>query len=326
MNQLLLAFKKPHYRFQVKSIENRTSERFAMPYDSSNFIKTPLVLHMNGLDVVAYEPYYNRLEAQTTGFLYFPSMKKKMPQLVINGAITQFDKGVYSKGYDFDVDAEFGRGHGDTDFRYNRDRSDDLSQIALDLTIFKYLNRTYLPGVATQNKIEISRRRKKDRFGLFLNGSGIGYSKYATMQQSKDEALRILTEYSLIQLLGRLYELPYWRCVSPNMEPDHEIINKKVEKFVKAETSMKKKMIEQLIRFYALPSKIDGKLSKEEQQTLLKIVKTYKIQSNKVLSAQFYQELYTKAPIFESNIPKETQISLKKKSLSTKEKKEPNAS
>ena len=78
-----------------------------------------------------------------------------MPQLVINGAITQFDKGILSDSTNFDIDAEFGRGRGDTDLRYDQDRSNDLSQIALDLSVFKYKDRAYLSGVATQNKIEI---------------------------------------------------------------------------------------------------------------------------------------------------------------------------
>jgi len=298
LNTLLILTNQPIYRFQVKTIENMTSARQAMPSDSRGFIRTPLILYMNHLDLVAYEPIYNKFETKTTGFVYFPKMKKVMPHLVINGAVTQFDKGIISESNNFDIDGEFGGGRGNTDLRFDNDRSDDLSQIALDLNVFKYQDRTYLKGVATQNKIEIHRKRKKNRFGMFLNGSGIGNSKYTTLQQSKDEALRILTEYSLIQLLGRLYEVPYWKCVTPNLPVDDMVVNKKVAQFTNRKKEDKIKLIERLITFYNYKIKRDGKISKQELNILVKIKKDYKIKAKIELTPQFYKELYTNAPIF----------------------------
>ena len=298
LNRLLALYGQPHYRFQVKTIENMTSARQSMPMDSKAFLRTPLILYMDRLSLLAYEPIYNRYETQTTGHIYFPEMKKVMPELVINGSITQFDKGYISNSKNFDLDLEFGAGRGDSDSRFDHDRSNSLSQIAMDLNVFKYKDRTYIPGVATQNKIVISRQRKKNRFGLFLNGSGIGYSKYATMQQSKDEALRILSEYSLIQLLGRLYQVPYWTCTTPHMPVDMEIIDKKVEQFSRAKESIKIKLIERLINFHGEKATIDGMLSKQELNSLAKIAKRNRFKSTKILSKNFYKELYSTVTIF----------------------------
>jgi len=297
LNRLLIKFNTPIYRFQVKNIENLTSAKGAMPMDSKSFIKTPMILNMNHLQVVAYEPIFNKYETKTTGFVYFPEMKKSMPQLVINGGITQFDKGIISKSRNFDLDAEFGGYPWRSDSRYNKDNSDAISQIAMDLSIFRYRDRTYLPGVATTNKIEIHRRRKRNRFGMFLNGSGIGYSRYATLQQSKDEALRILSEYSLLQLLGRLYEVPYWKCITPNLPIDNIIVDRKVAQFTNTKKENKLKLIEQLISLYNYKIKQDGKISKQELNILAKIKKDYNIKSEISLTPQFYKELYINIPI-----------------------------
>ena len=300
LNQLLAMYGQPNYKFQVKTIENMTSARQAMPLDSKAFLRTPLILHMNQLSLLAYEPIYNKYEAQTTGHVYFPDMKKVMPQLVINGSITQFDKGYISESKNFDLDLEFGGGRGDTDTRFDHDRSNSLSQIAMDLNVFKYKDRSYVSGVATQNKIVISRQRKKNRFGMFLNGSGLGYSKYATMQQSKDEALRILSEYSLIQLLGRLYQVPYWTCTTPNMPVDMDIINKKVEQFGKAKNKTKIKLIERLITFHGEKAVIDGALSKTEITTLSTIAQTMQFKSKEIVTNDFYKELYSTISVFKN--------------------------
>lgn len=302
LNSLLISSDKPIYRIQVKNIENLTSAKGAMPMDSSAFIRTPIVLSMNHINLVAYEPIYNKYETKTTGYVYFPDMKKSIPQLVINGGVTQFDKGIISKSNNFDLDLEVGGGDWRTDGRYNNDKSNSFSQIALDLSVFKYKDRTYVAGAATKNKIEIYRKRKKNRFGFFLNGSGIGYSKYATLQQSKDEALRILTEYSLLQLLGRLYDVPYWKCTIPNMEADNYIIDHMVTKFNNAKLEKKVKMIEKLITTYGYNVKIDGEITKDELAKLSKIGKKYHFKSQKIISLNFYKELYLYAPYFSENI------------------------
>ncbi|CAA6814285.1 MAG: Unknown protein [uncultured Sulfurovum sp.] len=297
LNKLIEKFNRPMYRFQVKKIENLTSSKDILPVDSKSFIKTPLILHMKNLKLMAYEPIYNRYETLTTGHVYFPNMKKTLPQLVINGGITQFDKGISSKSANFDVDVEFGSDSRESDLRADRDRSSSISQIALDLSVFRYKDRMYLPGVATKNKIEIQRNRKKNRLGFFLNGSGIGESKYATLQQSKDEALRILTEYSLLQLLGRLYQVPYWTCVTPAMKVDEFVVSSKANKFIGAKNQNQHALIEQLLPLYGYSKvTVDGKLSKTEQKMLVDIANKYKFNTKKVFSKEFYQEMYRHIP------------------------------
>lgn len=297
LDRLIAQTTHPTYRFQVKTIENMTSARDSLPIDSKSFIETPMILYMKSMQLMAYEPIFTRYETITTGHLYFPTMRKVMPQLVINGGVTQFDKGILSKSTNYDIDAEFGEAEGESDLRADRDRSNSISQIALDLNVFRYKDRVYVPGAATKNKIEISQIRKKNRFGFFLNGSGIGASKYSTLQQSKDEALRILTEYSLLQLLGRLYGVPYWSCISPEARPDDFIVGQKVDKFRAADNRNKQAYIEQLLPLYGYSGvTVDGDLSEAEQQMLVEIVEKYKFNTKKVFSPEFYQQLYQHIP------------------------------
>jgi len=252
---------------------------------------------MDRVKLMAYQPIFNAYETKTTGFKYFPDIRKNIPQLVINGAVTQFDKGIISKNRNIDFDLEFGGGDWRSDSRFSMDTSDSFSQIALDLNIFRYSDRSFISGVATSNRIEIHRKRKKNRFGFFLNGSGIGYSKYATLQQSKDEALRILSEYSLIQLLGRLYSIPYWRCTTPEMEVDEYVMGDIISKFNSSKDDMKIKLIENLVNIYGHKIPIDGKVSEHDIETISKIAKKYNFKAKKIFTEDFYRELYLNLPI-----------------------------
>ena len=130
----------------------------------------------------------------------------------------------------------------------------------------------------------------------------MGESKYSTLQQSKDEALRILTEYSLLQLLGRLYEVPYWTCTTPAMKPDMLVVERKSEQFTTAKVKRKQQLIEQLIPLYGYKTvRVDGNLSAQEQKMLVEIIKKYNFSTKKVFSEEFYKQLYQKAPIYDKN-------------------------
>jgi len=319
LNRLLFLFHQKKYKFQVKDIENMTSDK-GMPTDIKNFLSTPLILHMHNMKLIAYTPIYNIREAQIAGVKYFPKMAKILPELVIDGAITQFDKGIINENTNFDVDGAFGNGKGDTDLRISNDKGDTLSQIALDLNVFTYEDRSYIAGAAIHNKIEIHRKNKRNRLGLFINGSGIGSSKYSTLQQSKDEALRILSEYSLLQLLGRLYNIPYWKCTTPELEPDMIIMHRKENRFNNAKMEDKIKLIEEMIPFYGYSAKKDGNISKEELTALSIIQKQYNFKTKSILTADFYKSLYRFAPIFKKSIKrdKEKFAELKQKKLEKK--------
>jgi hypothetical protein len=297
VNNLIKKFNMPIYKIQIKNIDNLSSSKGAMPSDSSLFLKTPIILNLDKINLIAYQPIFNAYETKTMGVTYFTEVKKNLPQLVINGAVTQFDKGIISKSENKDFDLEFGGGNWESDGRFSTDNSDSFSQIALDLNIFRYSDRSFVSGVATSNKIEIHRKRKKNRFGFFLNGSGIGYSKYATLQQSKDEALRILSEYSLIQLLGRLYSIPYWRCTTPEMEVDEYVMREIISKFNSSKDDMKIKLIENLVNIYGHKIPIDGKISKHDIETISKIAKKYNFKAKKIFTEDFYRELYLNVPI-----------------------------
>ncbi|HHB94626.1 MAG TPA: hypothetical protein ENK88_05745 [Campylobacterales bacterium] len=297
LNRLLFISKQSVYKFQVKNIENKSSNK-GVPEDIRNFILTPLILHMHNMKIIAHTPIYNIREAQVAGVKYFPKMAKMLPEIVIDGAITQFDKDIISTDSNFDTDADFGKGEGQTNIRINHDSGDGITTIALDLNAFTYEDRAYISGVATHNKIEIHRIRKSNRAGFFVNGSGIGYSKYTTLQQSQDEALRILSEYSLLQLIGRLYNIPYWKSTTPNLEVDELIMQRKENLFNNAKMIDKIKLIEDMIPQYGYSAKKDGNITKEELKALSTIQKEYNFKTKMTLTSDFYKELYISAPIF----------------------------
>ncbi len=299
LNRLMTIFEVPKIRIQVKPIENRTASS-KLPFDIRTFIETPLVLYISNLDLIAYEPEFREKEMTVTG--YRPQgIGKTLPDLVINGAITQYDKNFISNSKGLNVDVEAGKGKGATTFMGELNNDVSKSQIAIDLKVYKYFDRSYLSGIATQNKIKISKYDRSGNFGLFLNGTGLGVSKSTSFKQSEDEALRILSEYSLLQLIGKLYAIPYWKCTTPNLPIDNYVVKEDLREFNSFDKKGKIKKIEIIMNGYNAPYiKRDGKLDKIEYEELKVIKKEFFIKGNNFLSPYFYQQLFIKAPFFDN--------------------------
>jgi len=223
-------------------------------------------------------------------------IEKFLPGLVINGAITQYDKGIYSTRKGLNTDVEAGKGQGSTTFMGELDNSVARSQIAIDLKVYKYYDRTYLFGIATQNKIELLKYSRDGNFGLFLNGTGLGLSKAITFEHTEDQALRILSEYSVLQLLGRLYALPYWKCTKPNLQIDNFVVEGELKEYTNFSIKKKINKLEIILSAYKMTSfKKDGNIDNQE---LKEIKEKFNVEDNEILSPEFYKTLFINAPFF----------------------------
>jgi len=296
IDKMMNLFKVPSIRIMIKPIKNRTAND-KIPFDIRNFIETPLILYISNLNLIAYEPDFREKEMMITKY-NLKNVKNSLPDLVINGAITQYDKTMIMQTNSLNL--EDLKGKNSTTFISGFGKNFITSKIAIDLKIYKYSDRTYLSGIATQNKIELLKQTSNENLKIILNRSGIGGDKAITFKYSEDEALRILSEYSLLQLLGRLYALPYWKCTKPNLEVDKYVMKENLQEFYGLKRKERIAKIEQLLTIYKPPHLIKDKIiDKIELEEIETIRKKFYIKESNILSVKFYEQLFLKAPFFE---------------------------
>jgi len=113
LGKMITAYEGDPIKVQSKFITNDTSDEQSLPKDISRMLITALNKIGENIIYVPYDPQYLLNEAQTGA-----QINRVLPDIVISGAITEFDKDVYKKKKGLNADFAFGSGKGDTDVGY----------------------------------------------------------------------------------------------------------------------------------------------------------------------------------------------------------------
>jgi len=204
---------------QPKRIGN-TAGGEKIPFNLTNMVITSLD-HMSGprLVVTPYDPEFINNDAITGG-----AGSRIIPSLLINGSITEFDQDIDASEKDIDLDLLFGGGKTETDLGFGNTGSKKMSRITLDLCLLDYKTHSVIPGCCVTNTVNVMELEKGRKFGFAIYGSGMGISGRVSHTQGFHRSVRNLVNYSILQLMGKYYNLPYWRALGIQ-GPDPEVMN-----------------------------------------------------------------------------------------------------
>lgn len=129
----------------------------------------------------------------------------QIPKFYIRGAITQLDEGVLAEnmsgGLALDV------------FDLSASKDQIVSIISLDLNMVRLRTRQVLPGISANNSIAVARKGLAGDTGATIGKAGLVFNIAMNKSEGKHQAVRTLMELSIIELAGKLTQVPYWRCL-----------------------------------------------------------------------------------------------------------------
>lgn len=134
---------------------------------------------------------------------------KRAIRIRIDGSVTEADK-IIAKNFHFSPESTVGRGKGESDIGSSYESSAGAEVITLDLQAST--NGVILPLGYSSCTLTIYQRERGAEFSLFSRYLGFSLGGTYEVNDSKSYALRLLTEFSLIQILGRIFLVPYWHC------------------------------------------------------------------------------------------------------------------
>jgi len=198
--------------FQVKPVINKAGGT-ELPFNLTDMVVSTInSLAGRRLLLVPYDPKYAIAEATTGG----KRIKRTVhPTITIAGSITEFDKNIDVQGSNSLFDVIFGGGRGETDIGAEIDNWKSKSRITLDFHTIDYKRDIYLPRKQVSNTIYVYEIQKSNEIGFSIYGSGIGSSGKLKIKQGPHRAVRNLVEFSILELFGKFYDLPYWRVSPP---------------------------------------------------------------------------------------------------------------
>lgn len=189
---------------QPKAIGN-VSGAYDLPLNVTDMVISGLSkVSSSKLLVVPYDPEYIMNDTSTGG-----ASSRQLPNLVIAGNITEFDRDVDSEESAVNANAVVDHGDANTSLGLKTDKSRKISRVSLDLYLIDYKTQTVIPGASVSNTVNITEIEKNREFSFSIFGSGLDLNGSISHNQGFHRAVRNLVDYSLIQLLSRYYKIPY---------------------------------------------------------------------------------------------------------------------
>ena len=274
MGDMIYEIGDPDIYIFVKPITNKTTGIGKVPEDITGMLKSAFMNMGYKVRVIAN-----------------PSNELPPDTYIIEGEISEFDT-VKAKRSGLNLGISFGAGKGESEGESESDYEYKEISLAVDLRAINAATGEYVPFAFAKNKITIKKLKDSNRIGFSVAGNGFGLSGTASVKNGVHSSLRLLSESSAVELIGKIRLLPYWLAI-PNAMPEYQVINNFKRKFTTYYDDHKKKLfVSYLIgKFYPQVS----------NETLPYYIKRFKEQygvfpKNSAITSDLFAKLLTELP------------------------------
>lgn len=220
-------------RVQSQDIADETGSSVAtggeIQRNVTEIMKSTLNYIGGNIIFIEYDPSYIQNQ-MVSGYSNFDD--KAIPDVVITGGITEFDRGLETRGKGLDAEAEAqftgspewfpsetaGVSYGDTG-------KQGRARIALDFNLKDFRTLAGIPRMTTTNQMEVYKGLREKELGITLFGPTFGLKGTIKKVQGRHEAVRVLVQVSMIQMIGKYLSLPYWRLLGEDANPDRTVLD-----------------------------------------------------------------------------------------------------
>lgn len=142
----------------------------------------------------------------------------RVPDFFVRGAVTQINSSPFShqKGNSLNLGEE-ALGESLSSFlgaSLSNSNSVSIKSVTLDLNMGLVSNYQILPGVTSSNTMSVLKTGDSTEFTVSFSKVGGIYSDNENRAGALSSALRALVEVGLIELMGKLYNVPYEQCLA----------------------------------------------------------------------------------------------------------------
>ncbi len=282
-----------------------------IPRDITEILKSTLNSIGGNIRYIPYDPAYIQ-NMNVTGYSDFS--EKLIPEVVVSGGITEFDRGLETrgKGTDAGVDASFTNAPRWTPadsvgLNYGDNTKQGLARITLDFNLLDFKTMAGIPRMNTVNTMEVRKGLREKEMGITLFGPTFGRKGSVKKVQGRHAAIRVLVEVSMIQMVGKYLGIPYWTMLGKDADPDPVVI-KQVKRYYYSISPMQRiQAIQQWMFLYGHNLSISGQLDVSTQTALRQIVPDASF-SGTDIDFNSFLAVYTNIPIDESTLQRRNML------------------
>jgi hypothetical protein len=176
------------------------------------------------------------------------SKKVLAPNLILSGAITEFDRGVEQEGKNLELGTWMGNILESVEGSYKTTKA--LTRVGLDIHLLDFQKQISTPGVHSTIRAQLKRSSSETNLSTSLYGVTLGYSDMEKQVEGAHGALRLMVNLAVAQVFGRQFHIPWNRCVPGTPVEDQVVKNNIINAFQHATAKARKKMWESVVKSY----------------------------------------------------------------------------
>lgn len=297
-------YSTPQLRIQCNPVGDNTGSSAAtggeIPRDITEMMKSALNSIGGKTIYIPYDPSFIQNQ-MVTGYSNFSN--KVIPDVVLTGGITEFDRGLETRGRNTDASAggEF-KGlpsdfpSGNAELRYSSSDKYGLARITLDFNLLDFQTMTGISKMNTVNSMEVRKILSDRELGISLFGQSFGGKGSIKKVQGRHAAVRLLVQLSMIQLVGKHLMLPYWRLLGADAKPDHVVMSQ-IENYYYSLTHVGIiASVQEWLYLYGYDVELTGRLDGPTRTALKKVYPLFNAEQNS-LDLNTFRYIYMNVPI-----------------------------
>jgi hypothetical protein len=291
-------------KIQIRELDDVTGTSYHTGGEIPKSITVMVKSALNSIGgQVVYIPFWPDYFAGIQVSGYAINDQKLLPDVILAGGITEFDRGLTTLDRSRNLDAQTG------DLRdassalpgrtigldYAQGDKWNMAKIAVDFNLVSFQAMFGIPKMQASNGITVYKGIKEEELGFTLFGPTIGVRGSVKKVQGRHDAVRMLVQFSVIQLVGRYLDLPYWQLLD-GARPDPVVMENIRVNYLKKTPGDQALLIKRLLWLHGHPVAVNPQLDDETKAALAKVDNTFDSQATAVPVDTFIK-LYLSVPV-----------------------------
>lgn len=304
---MLEIYRDQPIKVMVKEMTDKTGASYSTGSEIQQNITEIVKSTLNSMgENVMYIEYDAEFVSNMSALGYNDLSEKAIPDIIATGAITEFDRALAGWEKGTDVEAEYdlkkvpswlpsksiGVEYGDT-------TSANKARITLDFNLKNFQTLSGIPGMNVVNSMEVQKAMMKKEFGITLFGPTFGSRGSMKKVQGRHDAVRLLVQSGMIQLMGRYAGIPYWKVFGDDAIQDDEVIKSWKRGFPRLSDTDRVYLTQKYLYLHGYDVEVNGTVDNKTRVALQDFrtknnIKTY------ALNSDVFLQIYLTVPINET--------------------------
>lgn len=245
-----------------------------LPQSITEMLKSSLNSIGGRVTYIPYDPSFLE-NSRITGYSKFE--KKLIPDVTVSGGITEFDRALETRGKNLEAGVETKPFINAPDWfpgetigiGFDQAQKISTASITVDFNLIDFQTLSGLSRMQTINTIKVYKGQNEKELGITLFGPTFGMKGSIKKVQGRHAAVRLLTNLSTLQIVGKYLKLPYWRLL-PEGKPDQMVLDAIQTDFYRMNAQQRTAAIQRLLYLHDHNVMITGQLDEQTQAALRK--------------------------------------------------------